>query len=118
MRALLLLGTIGLGLSFSAGGAYAAPGSYQPLTSFSDISQQGQSGDPLAQLIEGRSAFTNDSIHRVAVPERYGVDHTFRNDLAIFIRNVILLGLTSLIFGLGAVGVKALWMLDNTESSP
>ena len=32
-------------------------------------------------------------------------------------RNVVLLAIASLVFGLGAIGAKALWILDDTQSS-
>jgi hypothetical protein len=118
MRALLLLGTIGLGLSFSAIGACAASAGYQAVTAFSTISQQVQSVDPLAHLIEGRSAFTSDSDGRVLATESHSFSGTLREDVGKFVGNAILLGVVALVFGLSAVGAKALWVLDPTEYTP
>ena len=70
-----------------------------------------------AGLIERRAAFAYDNADQAHVAERRGDGQTSRESVAISISNVILLGIAGLIFGLGAAGVKALWILDDTESS-
>jgi hypothetical protein len=57
---------------------------------------------PTAPLIEGRSAFTQSS----------------ETDIEAAIHRVVALGFVALILALGAVGVKALWILDRKAFTP
>ena len=57
---------------------------------------------PTAPLIEGRSAFTQSS----------------ETDVEAAIHRVVALGFVALILALGAVGVKALWILDRMAFTP
>jgi hypothetical protein len=57
---------------------------------------------PSAPLIEGRSAFTQSS----------------ETDIEAAIDRVVALGFVALILAMGAVGVKALWILDRKAFTP
>jgi hypothetical protein len=70
-----------------------------------------------AELVEGRSAFADDNGEQAHVAEDRPTGQTFRKDLTISMRNIVLLAITSLVLGLGAIGAKALWILDDTQSS-
>jgi len=121
MRRSLPLATTVLVLAFGAVGAHAfTPKDQTALVAPNQRAQtqQAQTADPFARSTEGRSAFTNDSGDQAPFVESHKVGRTSREDLASFMRNVFVLGITSLVFGLGAVGAKALWMSDDTESSP
>ena len=58
--------------------------------------------EPSAPLIEGRSAFTQSG----------------EADVEAAIHRVVALGFVALILALGAVGVKALWILDRKAFTP
>ena len=58
--------------------------------------------DPSAPLIEGRSAFTQSSEAGVGAA----------------IDRVVVLGFAALMLALGAVGVKAMWVLDRKAFTP
>jgi hypothetical protein len=115
MRRALLLGTTVLVLALGAASARAAAPNDQaaPVA----LTQHAPATCTSAELVEGRSAFTYDNGDPALVAGRREVGQTFREDLMILIRNVILLGITSLVFGLGAIGAKALWIWDDTQSS-
>ena len=114
MRKLLLFGTTSLILIFGATSAHATP--YDPVANFA-LNQQALMADANPPLIEGRSAFTGDADERAPAVERAFVGRTFRQEIEIM-RNVALLAAAGLVFGLGAIGAKALWISDPTESAP
>jgi len=77
------------------------------------LDQQPSAAFAGAASVAGRAAIGDRpraAQHREAV-------QTFREDLTRAMRNVALLGIASLIFGLGAAGAKALWILDDAEST-
>jgi len=103
MRRLLLLGTIGLVLTFGAVSAQAIPKQAALVVP----GQLAQTGFTSAQSIESRSTLTNDGEDQASIVEFHWVGQTFGENVVIFVRDVTLLGIASLIFGLGAVCVKA-----------
>jgi hypothetical protein len=113
MRRQLLLGITALFLALSAAGAHATPAVDQ--ANLIALNQQAQGAIPGAALIEGRSAYDNGD--EAPAVERREVGHAFRESPAIIVRNVMLLAVAGLVFGLGAAGAKALWVLDDTEAS-
>ena len=110
MRKSLLFGVIAIALvlALGAANALAAPPSNQSV--FAARNQQAQAAFAGVALVEGRSAYAAGSGDQDQVAER-------REDLAVLMRSVILLGIAGLVFGLSAVGAKALWVLDETESA-
>ncbi|MGA2793974.1 MAG: hypothetical protein ABSE69_10635 [Roseiarcus sp.] len=103
MRRLLLLGTIGLVVTFGAVSAHVIP-NQAALVAPSQLSQTAFAS---AQSIESRSTLTNDGEDRATAAELHWVGQTFGEDVVIFVRDVTLLGIATLFLGLGAVCVKA-----------
>ena len=101
MRRLLLLGTAGLILAFGAADGRAIPLNHQ--AAYVALNQQALTADPFAQSIEGRSAVANDSGDQAHVMGRQRVGPAFRKRVAIIVRNIFLLGITSVVLGLAAV---------------
>ena len=113
MRKLLLLGTTALVLTFSAANARAtAPSDEAALVALSQKMRMAFAGD---QSLDGGSSFTNEGGAEGPVLVRREVRRSFPEDLATAGRNIALLVISGLVFGLGAVGTKALWMSDDTE---
>jgi hypothetical protein len=115
MRRSLLFGAALLALA--SGVVSARAGAPNDEAAFAALNQPAPAVSANAGLIERRAAFTYDNADQAHVAERREDGQTSRESLAISIRNVILLGIAGLVFGLGAAGVKALWILDDTESS-
>ena len=66
------------------------------------VAVEAPQAEPSAPLIEGRAAFSQSS----------------EADVEAAIHRVIALGFVALILALGAVGVKALWILDRKAFTP
>jgi hypothetical protein len=115
MRRWLLVGTAVFVLALGAAGAGGV--TLSPETAVVGLSQFAPAACASAKLAEGRAAFTDDNDDQARLAGDRRVGQTFREDLVILARNVVLLAVTSLVFGLGAIGAKALWMLDDTQSS-
>jgi len=103
MRRLLLLGTIGLVVTFGAVSAHAMP-NQAALVAPSQLVQTATAG---AQSIESLSTLTNDGEDRVTATELHWVGQTFGEDVVIFMRDVTLVGIATLFLGLGGVCIKA-----------
>ena len=116
MRKSLLVGATALFLSFGVVGAHAMPPTDQ--AAFASLNQQVQEVFAGAGMIEGRAAFVSDNSDVTGSVEHRGVEPTFRQNIATMTRDFVLLALTGLVLGLGAVGAKALWVLDDSESTP
>ncbi|WP_158812705.1 hypothetical protein [Methylocapsa sp. S129] len=106
MRRSLLFGVIAVALILALGAANALAATPSDQSVFVARGQQAQAAVAGAGLIEGRSAYNGDQAQ---------AEH--REDLAVIIRSVIVLGIAGLVFSLSAVGAKALWVLDEAESS-
>jgi hypothetical protein len=117
MRRLLLHGTAVLILTFSAVGAHAiTPNDQAALVAVNQQMPMTLNG---AQSIEGgNSVLAKDSSEQASVVERQRAERDPRKDVVTLTGNFILLGIAALFFGLAAVGTKALWILDATESWP
>ncbi len=113
MRKLLVLGTIVLFVSFGSAGAQALSPSEQ--AAYAALSQQLQSANPAAQLVVGRTDFAYDNGVQAPAAARDGDSRTFGKDVKTIALSAILLGIAGLVFGLSSVGVKALWVVDQTE---
>jgi hypothetical protein len=113
MRRLLLFGAALLALAFGVASVHA--GAPDEQAAFAALNQPAPTASANAGLIERRAALVYENGDQAHVAERRG--ETSRESLATSIRNVILLGIAGLILGLGAVGAKALWILDDTESA-
>jgi len=113
MCKLLLLGTTVLFVSFGAVGAQAFSPSEQ--AAYAALNQQLQSANPAAQLIAERADFAHDSGVQARVVGHDWDSRTFRKDIKTVALSTMLLGIAGLVFGLSSVGVKALWVVDQTE---
>jgi hypothetical protein len=113
MRKLLLLGTTVLFVSFGAIGAKALSPNEQAADAA--VSQRLQTANPAAPLIAERADFAYDSGVQAVVVGRDWDGGTFRKDIKTIGLSAVLLGIAGLVFGLSSVGVKALWVVDQTE---
>jgi len=102
-------------LALGAAGARAAAANPEPTVV--GLSQFAPTACASAKLAEGRAAFTDDNGDQAHAAEGRRAGRTFRENLMMLARNVVLLAIASLVFGLGAIGAKALWILDDTQSS-
>jgi hypothetical protein len=87
-------------LGLSAANAGAMPLNNQ--AAYVAVDAPAPKAEPSAPLIEGRSAFTQSS----------------ETDIEAAIHRVVALGFAALVLALGAVGVKALWILDRKAFTP
>jgi hypothetical protein len=97
---LFLLAIASLFLGFGAPGADAMSVNNQ--AAYVAVDALAPKADPSPALIEGRSAFTQDG----------------NEEIKAAIHRVVALGAAALILALGAVGVKALWILDRKAFTP
>jgi hypothetical protein len=115
MRRALLLSTSIVLLALGVADARAAAPSDQTIPAA--LHQPARPPSKSAMLIEGRSAVVYDSGDGTHVAESREAGQAVREDALVLMRNVALLGIASLVLGLGAIGATALWILDDTESS-
>ena len=112
MRKLLLLGTIVLAVSSISVGARAfSPGEQ---AAYATLRQQMQSANPSAQSMVARADFAYDSGVQAYAPHD-GDSRGPRKDIKTIALSTILLEIAGIVFGLSSVGVKALWVVDQTE---
>ena len=104
VRKLLLAGATGLFLAFGAVGAQAAATDHPAPTVAVD--RQPPKPDPSAPLVEGRSAFAEDSADQAV------------GAIGTIAHQIILVAAAALVLAIGAVGVEALWLRDRWASSP
>jgi hypothetical protein len=97
---LFLLAIAAVFLGLSAANAEAMPLNNQ--AAYVAVDAPAPKVEPSAPLIEGRSAFTQSG----------------EADVEAAIHRVVALGFVALILALGAVGVKALWILDRKDFTP
>jgi hypothetical protein len=97
---LFLLAIAGLFLALGAPSADAM--SVNNKAAYVMVDASAPKAEPSPALIEGRSAFTQDSDAEIKAA----------------IHRLVALGFAALILALGAVGVKALWILDRKAFTP
>ena len=113
MRKLLLLGTTVLFVSLGSIGARAlSPGEQ---VAYAGLNQQLQTANPVAQLLAERADFADDSGVSASVAARDWDGGGFPGNFKTIALSTILLGFAGLVFGLSSVGVKALWIIDQSE---
>jgi hypothetical protein len=115
MRRALLLSTTIVFLALGVADARAEAPSDQTIPAA--LHQPARPTSRSAMLIEGRSAVVYDSGDSAHVVETRAAGQSFPEDALTLMRNVVLLGIASLVLGLGAIGATALRILDDTESS-
>ena len=115
MRKSLLLGITALFLVLSAVGANAVTPADQ--ASLVALNQQAQAAYPGVVPVEGRAAVAYEDSDQARIGERRESSRAFREGPGGLVGEIIMLGIAGLVFGLGAVGAKALWVLDETEAT-
>jgi hypothetical protein len=114
-RFLLLAATV---LLVCLGAVSAEAISSTDQAAYAELNRQLQSANPVARMSDEDPALNDQTGVQTASANSDRTNRTFSEDLANVLGSTLLLGITALVIGLSAVGVKALWILDQTEYSP
>jgi hypothetical protein len=112
VRRTLLLGTTILILSLSAAGALAMPTG----GTAARVAYDEQSADIRGLTWSGETQFSAPPVFREAAMQSSASDAgSGRKDIVPLLRAALLLGIAGMAVGFGAVGVKSLWVAEESE---
>ncbi|MGO8799849.1 MAG: hypothetical protein ACLQE9_22260 [Roseiarcus sp.] len=113
MRKLLLFGATMLLLSLGSVGARALSAGEQ--VAYAGLNLQLQEAAPAAQLLAERADYGDEGGVRASVAAPGWQGGGLPGNIKTMALSTILLGFAGLVFGLSSVGVKALWVIDQSE---